>query len=119
MTPAGDQEGIKVRRYPLPSPHILKQSLFLVNTPLAEWVSVAHSIPLDFARNLPLQSGIKAECSAKGGEMDMWLVLFWSGPIGIGIFLLCLGGMIYLLSKADEVSKRTKAFAKEKELENK
>jgi hypothetical protein len=50
--------------------------------------------------------------------MDMWLVLFWSGPIGIGIFLLCLGGMIYLLKKADEVDKRTKALAKEKELDS-
>jgi hypothetical protein len=102
-----------------PRPHILKQPLFLVNTSLAGCVLIAHSIPLDFTINPHIQSGIKAECSAKGGTMDMWLVLFWSGPIGIGIFLLCLGGMIYLLSKADEVSKRTKAFAKEKELENK
>jgi len=51
--------------------------------------------------------------------MDMWLVLYWTGPIGVGIFLVCLGGMIYLLSKADEISKRTKAFAKEKGLEKK
>jgi hypothetical protein len=48
--------------------------------------------------------------------MDMWMVLFWTGPIGIGIFLLCLGTMIYLLTKADEVSKRTKAFTKEKDI---
>ncbi len=48
--------------------------------------------------------------------MDMWMVLFWTGPIGIGIFLLCLGAMIYLLAKADEVSKRTKAFTKEKDI---
>jgi len=74
---------------------------------------------LDFAVHPHIQSVIKAECSAKGGAMDMWLVLFWSGPIGVGIFLLCLGGMIYLLSKADEVSKRTKAFEKEKGLEKK
>ena len=51
--------------------------------------------------------------------MDIWLALFWGSPIGIGIFLVCLGGMIYLLSKADEISKRTKAFAKEKGLEKK
>ena len=51
--------------------------------------------------------------------MDMWLVLYWTGPIGIGIFLLCLGGMIYLINKADEIKKRTKAFAKEKGLEKK
>jgi uncharacterized membrane protein len=50
---------------------------------------------------------------------SMWLVLFWTGPIGVGIFLVCLGGMIYLISKADEVGKRTKAFVKEKGLEKK
>jgi hypothetical protein len=49
----------------------------------------------------------------------MWLVFYWTGPIGVGIFLACLGGMIYLISKADEVSKRTKAFAQEKGLEKK
>lgn len=49
--------------------------------------------------------------------MDIWLALYWGSPIGI--FLVCLGGMIYLLSKADEISKRTKAFAKEKGLEKK
>jgi len=51
--------------------------------------------------------------------MDMWLVLFWTGPIGVGIFLVCLGAMLYLLAKADEVSKRTKAMVKEKGLEKK
>jgi len=50
---------------------------------------------------------------------NLWLVLFWTGPIGVGIFLVCLGGMIYLLTKADEVSKRTKAMVKEKGLEKK
>ena len=49
----------------------------------------------------------------------MWLVFFWTGPIGVGIFLLCLGGMVYLLKKADEVDKRTKAYEKEKGLEKK
>ena len=49
----------------------------------------------------------------------MWLSLFWGSPIGLGIFIVCLGGMIYLISKADEISKRTKAFAKEKGLEKK
>ncbi len=49
--------------------------------------------------------------------MDMWLIFYWGGPIGIGIFLVCLGTMIWLLSKADEISKRTKAFKKEKGLE--
>ena len=51
--------------------------------------------------------------------MDMWLVLYWTGPIGVGIFLVCLGGMIYLVNKADEVKKRTKAFEKEKGIEKK
>jgi hypothetical protein len=51
--------------------------------------------------------------------MNIWLALFWGSPIGLGIFLLCLGGMIYLISKADEISKRTKAFAQEKGLEKK
>ena len=51
--------------------------------------------------------------------MNMWLVFFWTGPIGIGIFLVCLGAMIFLLTKADEVSKRTKALMKEKGLDKK
>ena len=49
----------------------------------------------------------------------LFLILGWSGPIGIGVFLVCLGAMIYLLSKADEISKRTKAMEKEKGLEKK
>ena len=40
--------------------------------------------------------------------MDMWLVFFWSGPIGIGVFLVCLGTFIWLLAKADAVKKVTK-----------
>jgi hypothetical protein len=49
-------------------------------------------------------------------EMEsLWLALYWGSPIGIGVFLVCLGGMIYLLSKADETSKRTKAMVKELE----
>ena len=57
----------------------------------------------------------------KGGEMagDLFLVLGWGSPIGIGIFLLLLAGMIYLLTKADETNKRTKALEKEKGLEGK
>ena len=50
---------------------------------------------------------------------SLWLVLHWGSPIGIGIFLLCLGGMVYLLSKADEISKRTKAMEREKGLHKK
>ncbi len=45
---------------------------------------------------------------------NLWMSLFWTGPIGIGIFLVCLGAMIFLLAKADEVSKRTKRENKNK-----
>ena len=51
--------------------------------------------------------------------MDMWLVFYWTGPIGVGVFLVCLGAMIFLLTKADEVSKRTKLMMKEKGLDKK
>ena len=39
---------------------------------------------------------------------NLWLALYWTGPIGIGVFLLCLGAFIYLLTKADAVRKGTK-----------
>jgi len=45
---------------------------------------------------------------------ELFLVLGWGAPIGIGIFLVCLGGMILLLTKADEISKRVKREGKEK-----
>ncbi|MFC1980768.1 hypothetical protein ACFLVN_00780 [Chloroflexota bacterium] len=50
---------------------------------------------------------------------DWFLVFGWGAPIGIGIFLVCLGGMICLLAKADEISKRAKAIAKEAGIERK
>jgi formate-dependent nitrite reductase membrane component NrfD len=31
--------------------------------------------------------------------MDLMLILGWGSPIGIGIFLLCIAGMIFILSK--------------------
>ena len=49
----------------------------------------------------------------------LWLAFSWGSPIGLGIFLVCVGAMTYLLKKADEVSKRTQAMAKEKGLEKK
>ena len=52
-------------------------------------------------------------------KMDMWLVFYWTGPIGIGVFLALLGTFIWLLAKADAISKQTKAFAKEKGLDKK
>jgi putative peptidoglycan lipid II flippase len=45
---------------------------------------------------------------------SLFLLLGWSSPIGIGIFLLCLGGMIYLLTKADTESKRMRKSQEEK-----
>jgi len=39
---------------------------------------------------------------------NLWLVLFWSGPIGLGVFLALLGTFILLLAKANEISKRVK-----------
>ena len=44
---------------------------------------------------------------------NLWLVLFWSGPIGLGIFLVCLGIFIWLLSKADAIKKSTQRKEKE------
>ena len=56
----------------------------------------------------------------KGGEMnDLWLVLSWGSPIGLGIGLALMGTFVWLLAKADAISKRTKAFVKEKGLEKK
>ena len=49
----------------------------------------------------------------------MWLVFFWSGPIGLGIGLTLIGVFALLLAKANEINKRTKAFEKEKGLEKK
>ncbi len=51
------------------------------------------------------------------GEMkvdNLFMILGWPGPVGIGIFLVCLGAMIFLLAKADEVSKRAKREYKDK-----
>ena len=54
--------------------------------------------------------------SLKEVEMEnLWQVFFWSGPIGVGIFLALLGVFIWLLAKADEISKRTKAMVKDQE----
>jgi hypothetical protein len=75
--------------------------------------------PLDFTVSLHIQSGNKTKYSIKGGEMDIWLALHWGSPIGLAIFFVGVGGMVYLFSKADEVSKRTRAFVKEKGLEKK
>jgi len=41
-------------------------------------------------------------------EGSLFLLFYWSGPIGIGFFLVCLGAMLYLLAKASEVEFRVK-----------
>jgi hypothetical protein len=52
--------------------------------------------------------------------MEEWSLAFgWGSPIGVGIFLLCLGGMIYLFSKAGSISKYGRWKEKEKEQEKK
>ena len=44
----------------------------------------------------------------------LFLLLGWGSPIGTGIFLVCLGGMLYLLTKADAIYKRVRWEEKEK-----
>ena len=52
--------------------------------------------------------------------METWFsILHWGGPIGLGSFLALLGVFIFFIAKADEISKRTKAMAKEKGLDKK
>jgi len=51
----------------------------------------------------------------KGERMEtLFLLLGWGSPIGTGIFLMCLGGMLYLLTKADAIYKRVRWEEKEK-----
>ena len=40
--------------------------------------------------------------------MDLMLILGWGSPIGTGIFLLCLAGMIFILTKASRIEKKGK-----------
>ena len=47
---------------------------------------------------------------------EMWLVFFWSGPIGLGIGLALIGVFVYLLAKANEINSRNKAYKKDKGL---
>lgn len=65
------------------------------------------SIPfLDFTASPRYTMAVNSEAQQKEEKMEnLWLVLFWSGPIGIGIFLVCLGIFIWLLSKDDAVKK--------------
>lgn len=52
--------------------------------------------------------------------MEEWFLVFgWDSPIGIGFFMLCLGGMIYLLAHAGSSSQYGRWKEKEKEQEKK
>ena len=50
---------------------------------------------------------------------NLWLILSWGSPIGLGIGLALIGTFVWLLAKADERSKHTKVFAREQGLEKK
>jgi uncharacterized membrane protein YbaN (DUF454 family) len=41
---------------------------------------------------------------------DLYMILGWGSPVGTGIFLVLLATMIFMLAKADEVSKRAKRY---------
>jgi len=45
--------------------------------------------------------------------MDWWLIFFWSGPIGVGFFLVCLGLFIWLVGKSKKESDWKKCEKKE------
>lgn len=49
--------------------------------------------------------------------MELMNVLGWGSPIGIGLFLVLVALMIFLLTKADEVSKRSKEKTRKKKEE--
>jgi len=76
---------------------------------------------LDFSISLKYNLAIKVNGQRKEGKMadTLFLLLFWSGPIGLGIGLTLIGTFVLLLAKANEISKRTKAMEKEKGLEKK
>jgi len=40
--------------------------------------------------------------------MDLFVVLFWSGPIGIGVFLMGLGVLFWGISKMKNTDKDKK-----------
>jgi len=40
--------------------------------------------------------------------MDLFVVLFWSGPIGIGVFLMGLGVLFWGISKMKNADKDKK-----------
>ncbi len=45
---------------------------------------------------------------------NLSMILGWSSPIGLGIFLFLLSSMIFMIAKADEIGKRVKREYKDK-----
>ncbi|MFC2007909.1 hypothetical protein ACFLVB_04865 [Chloroflexota bacterium] len=41
---------------------------------------------------------------------DLFMIPGWGSPIGLGIFLFLPGGMIFIIGKTDEASKRAKQY---------
>ena len=44
--------------------------------------------------------------SRKEKIMDLWLVLYWGGPIGIGIFFIGLGVLFMGIAKLSQTGKK-------------
>ncbi len=38
--------------------------------------------------------------------MDLWLALFWTGPIGLGIFLMGLGVLFWGIAQARKTEQK-------------
>ena len=39
---------------------------------------------------------------------DLWLALYWTGPIGVGAFLACLGVLFWGISRIQDVDRKKK-----------
>ena len=50
---------------------------------------------------------------------ELFMILGWGSPIGVGLFLALLGTFIWMLARADETKARTNALKKEKGLDKK
>ena len=50
---------------------------------------------------------------------ELFMILGWGSPIGVGLFLALLGPFWWMLARADETKARTNALKKEKGLDKK
>jgi hypothetical protein len=57
---------------------------------------------LNCRSNRQLAAGVRRVCLVAGSgkhqkeaPMDLWLALFWTGPIGVGVFLAGLGVLLW------------------------